>query len=61
MKKSKLTWFDRLMVGVTFAEAGIEGPVLQSDTNKKDRQNAYSIEQEELYAPGHDSTIPAHS
>lgn len=32
--KTKLTWFDRLMMSITFAEAGVEEPDL-ADTGRE--------------------------
>ncbi|MDW7771751.1 MAG: hypothetical protein SCH71_02570 [Desulfobulbaceae bacterium] len=60
MKETKLTWFDRVMVGITFAEAGADEPVLHNVCNAEDRQHAQASTQEEQYEPGR-NTIPVYS
>lgn len=61
MKNTKLTWFDRLMVGITFAEAGVDDALLQSKGGDRNHRYILSREQEELFEPGRDSSIPAHT
>lgn len=61
MKKTKLNWFDRLMVNVTFAEAGIDEPeVPYTARNTECRADSFREEQD-LFAPGQDCTVPANS
>ena len=61
MRTIKLTWFDSVMVGVTFAEAGVEGPVPHEENPvsiKEDtREQVKMFEREQgnstLTVPGH--------
>lgn len=45
MKKTTLNWFDRLMLSVTFAEAGVHGPGRNNDEQPANRNNACSQEE----------------
>ena len=40
--KRKLNWFDKLMVAVTFAEAGVEEPKIENSVEKGNGHQGYS-------------------
>lgn len=61
MKNTKLTWFDRLMIGVTFAEAGTEVADLPGRGMDRGHRSVRSGEREDRFEPGRDSSIPAHT
>lgn len=63
MKKSQLTWFDRVMMSVTFAEAGVDLPVANVDGSSQ-QENFDGGDVGEMMRemnPGKENVVPAHS
>ena len=57
--KDKLNWFDKMMIGVTYAEANMEEPDLQHfDPNDSGSGNRVQ-KQEEGYEPFDGEAVPA--
>ena len=59
MKKTQLTWFDRLMMNITFAEAGVESPL--STAQPKDPSPRNNEEIMNKLNTNENSMAPAHS
>ncbi|MDH4317418.1 MAG: hypothetical protein OEV64_03420 [Desulfobulbaceae bacterium] len=61
MKKAQLTWFDRVMMNVTFAEAGVDLAVANS-SSQQDSFNVDAVEEmmREMNS-GKEDVVPAHS
>lgn len=57
MTKNALNWFDRMMMGITFAEAG-EGEPDVSHITKEDAGNLFLSEREEICASYEGEAVP---
>ncbi|MDH3349362.1 MAG: hypothetical protein OEM02_14845 [Desulfobulbaceae bacterium] len=58
MKKTQLSWFDRLMMNITFAEAGVESPIHAAQPKNSNLQKNCEITNELDNAE--ESVAPAH-
>ena len=59
MKKGQLSWFDKMMVGVTFAEANVEEPDLSHFKTQDRNSQSHVDNKEDGYEPFDGEAIPA--